>query len=401
MTFRKGLALLLLALGSMAAAQTTVTFWHSMGGAEEAVNELAATFNAAQSEYRVDAQYVGGYPEAQTRLVAAFGTSAAPVLFQAEVGYWPRLVFDGALQDLSEEVAGLDEEFIADFYPGLWAYGELNGGRYGLPWNSSTPVMYYNADALERAGLTPPATWDEFAAAARQLTSRQGQGAAFVGDSWLFEMIVLSMGGELVLGDGTPNFESEEALAALTMLSELVRDGSMAYYSTTERTAAILTFVRTRAMMTFASIANWPDVRRFSIGFTIAAHPVPSIPGASVPLGGAQLAVLNSATDEERAGAFAFWQFLMEPENLAFWIRDSYYIPVRRSALPLLEEFYAEDPNRGAAREQLELAVPRPRVADFNSWRGVLDEMLDRALRGGAAPAEALSEAQRRAVEGF
>lgn len=399
--FRHNLTWLLLALSGIAMAQTTITFWHSMGGAEEAVTDLAAAFNASQNEYFIDAQYVGGYPEAQTRLVAAFGTSGAPALFQAEVGYWPRLVADGALQDLSEEVAGLDQEFIDDFYPGLWAYGELNGGRYGLPWNSSTPVMYYNVDALERAGLEPPATWEEFAHAARQLTTRQAQGAAFVGDSWLFEMMVLSRGGQLVLEDGTPNFESEEALAALTMLRDLAGDGALAYYANTESTAAILTFVRTRALMTFASIANWPDVRRFSIGFTIAAHPVPAVEGASLPLGGAQLGVLRSASQEERAGAFAFWRFLMEPDNLAEWVRASYYIPVRRAALPLLEDFYAEDPNRGAALQQLEAAVPRPRVADFNAWRGVLDDMLDRTLRGGADPAAALAEAQRRALEGF
>src|SRR5690625_145692 len=254
--FRHNLTWLLLALSGFAMAQTTVTFWHSMGGAEEAVTDLAAAFNASQNEYFIDAQYVGGYPEAQTRLVAAFGTPGAPALYQAEVGYWPRLVADGALQDLSEEVAGLDQEFIDDFYPGLWVYGELNGGRYGLPWNSSTPVMYYNVDARARAGLEAPATWAEIAHAARQLTTRQAQGAAFVGDSWLFEMMVLSRGGQLVLEDGTPNFESEEALAALTMLRDLAGDGALAYYANTESTAAILTFVRTGALLMFGSISH-------------------------------------------------------------------------------------------------------------------------------------------------
>lgn len=393
------LLVIALFLAGVASAQTQFTFWHSMEGAQESIGRLVSGFNSSQSDYRVTAEYVGGYPEAQTRLAAAFGTQSAPVLFQAEVGYWPQLVADGALHDLSDLVAELDPEFIADFYPGLWGYGELDGGRYGLPWNSSTPVMYVNLDALERAGVAVPTTWDEFVAAAAELTSRQAQGVAFVGDSWLFEMIVLSMGGRVVNDDGSPNLDSAESVRAMTMLRDLVRAGHLTYYSNTESTAAILTFVRTRALMTFASIANWPDVRRFSIGFRIAAQPVPGADGAAVPLGGAQLSVLRTATEEQRQAAFAFWQYLMEPENLALWVEDSFYIPVRRAALPLLEEFYAEDPNRGAALAQLELAVPRPRVPAVNTWRGLLDDALDLVLRGGQDPVSVLENAQRQAED--
>lgn len=118
-----------------------------------------------------------------------------------------------------------------------------------------------------------------------------------------------------------------------------------------------------------------------------------------MPLGGAQLVVMRGASEAERAGAFAFWRFLMEPENVAKWIEASYYIPVRRAALPLLEDFYAADPNRAAALAQLELAVPRPRNPEFNAWRALLDEALERALRGNQAPEAALAEAQRRALE--
>jgi len=382
-----------------ASAQTVVTFWHSMEGGEDAVTELVASFNASQSEVRVDARYIGSYADAQTRLIAAFGTNDEPTLFQAEIGFFPQLVGDGAVQDLSDLVAELDEAFLADFVPGLWAYGDLQGGRYGLPWNSSTPVMYYNADALRRAGLTPPTTWEAFAETAAALTTRQAQGAMFVGDSWLFEMMVLSRGGDLVLADGTPNFDSSEALDALTMLQDLARAGHLAFYGANESTPAILTFVRTRTLLTFASIANWPDVRRFSVAFDVAAAPVPTTAGGRVPLGGAQLVVMRNAGAAERAGAFAFWLHLMEPENLALWIEDSYYIPVRRSVVPLLEDFYTEDPNRAAALEQLESAVPRPRIPEFNAWRRILDDAMERALRGNQRPADALAEAQRRALE--
>ena len=382
-----------------AAAQTTITFWHSMGEVEDTVEAFAAAFNAAQSEYRVEARYVGSYAEAQTRLVAAFGTGTEPVLFQAEIGFFPRLVGDAALHDLSDLVAELPADLVDDFYPGLWGYGEMAGGRFGLPWNASTPVMYYNADALRQAGIDPPTTWEAFADAAQRLTSRAAQGAMFVGDSWLFEMMVLSLGGALALEDGSPNLDGPEAIAALTLLRDLVRGRQMAFFNAAEITPAILAFVRTRSLMTFASIADWPQVRRFSIGFELAAAPVPMAEGGRVPLGGAQLVVLRGASEAQRRGAFEFWRFLVEPQNLATWIEASYYIPVRRSVLPLLTDFYAADPNRGAALAQLELAVPRPRVPEFNAWRRLIDDALERTLRGNQTPEQALGEAQRRALE--
>lgn len=393
------LALTLALAAGTTLAQTTVTFWHSMEAVRDAVDALVADFNASQGDVRVEARYVGSYEEAQARLIGAFGGPDEPTLFQAEIAFFPQLVADGAVRDLSDLVEALDPEWLGGFYDGLWAYGELDGGRYGLPWNSSTPVMYYNADALRRAGIAPPTTWDEFEAAVRALTSRQAQGGMFVGDSWLFEMMVRSRGGALVLEDGTPHFESPEALASLEMLHRLVRSGDMAFYAAGESTPAILTFIRTRTLLTFASIANWPEVRRFSVAFDVAAAPVPMADGGTVPLGGAQLVVLRNASDAERDAAFAFWRHLMDDAALARWIEASYYIPVRRDALPLLEGFYAEDPNRAAAISQLDVAVPRPRLPAFNGWRRVIDDALERALRGNQSPAQALAEAQRRALE--
>jgi len=395
---RFAVALFGLLVGTSGVAQTEVTFWHSMDSAVETVDALVEAFNASQDEVRVDARFIGSYAEAQTRLLAAYGSADEPVLFQAEIAFFPRLVAEGAVQPLTSLTNGLPADVVNDFVPGLWAYGELDGERYGLPWNSSTPVMYWNVDALRRAGVEPPTTWEAFEATVDALTSRQAQGFVFVGDSWLFEMMVLSLGGRLVDENGVPTLDSAEALRALTLLDELEARGSLAFFGANESTPAILGFVRTRSLMAFASIANWPDIRRFSVAFDVTAGPVPMAPGGAVPLGGAQLVVMGNATAEERDAAFAFWSWLAEPEQLATWVEGSYYIPVRHSVVPLLDAFYAEDPGRAAALSQLELAIPRPRIPEFDAMRGILDEMMERVLRGRTSPEEALAEAQRQAL---
>jgi len=330
--------------------------------------------------------------------LAAYGSNDEPVMFQAEIGFFPRLVAEGAVQNLNELTASVPPALVDDIIPGLWSYGELDGVRYGLPWNASTPVLYWNVDALRRAGVEPPSTWDAFEQAVDALTSRQAQGAVFVGDSWLFEMMVLSLGGRLVDDEGVPTLDTPEALRALTLLDELEQRGSLAFFGANETTPAILGFVRTRSLMAFASIANWPDIRRFSVAFDVTAGPVPMAPGGVVPLGGAQLVVMANASAEEREAAFTFWRWLMEPEQVAQWVRDSYYVPVRDAARPLLEDFYAAQPGRAAALSQLELAIPRPRIPEFDAMRGILDAMMERVLRGRTSPEDALAEAQRQAL---
>ena len=394
-----GCALLLALLGfTPGQAQVDIHFWHSMQASAEQVAAFAEAFNQSQDAYRVQAHYVGNYQESQTRFVAALGTAEQPSLYQAEIAFFPQLVQDGVLEPLDAWVETLEPSFIEDFFPGLWQYGELAGQRYGLPWNSSTPVLLYNATAFRQRGVEAPQTWEDFVEASARLSSRRSQGFIAMAESWIFEAMVTTRGGSLVTASGAPNFDSPEAIAALQMLQDLVQRGHASARSYAELPFAQLDMVRTQGMMIFASIANWPEARRFSFAFELAAAPMPTGGAAAVPLGGAQLVIPNTVSEAEQQGAFAFWQFLMEAENVAAWVRDSFYIPVRRAALPLLEPWYDEDPNRRAALAQLEQAVPRPRVAAFASWRRYLEDAIEQVIKAGVDPETALQDAQQRAL---
>ncbi len=394
------LVLLFLALAVPASAQVTVTFWHSMDGpAGEAIDRFAQAFNASQKEYRVEVRYAGDYREAETKLVAALRTGTAPTLFQAEIGFFPRLVAEGTLRPLDDLASGLEPGFVADFYPAPWKYGVVKGVRYGLPFNTSTPVLFYNADALRAKHLPVPGDWPTFESDAIKLTSRRSKGFIAILDSWIFEAMVTSRGGSLVTADGRPNFASPEAIDALEMLRRLVDKRAAIPRNLAESQFAQLDFVRTKGMMVFASIANWPAAEKYSFAFELGVAPVPHTAGGKVPMGGAELVVLKGASDEAAKGAFEFWKFLMKPENIVSWIEASYYVPLRKSVVPLLAKFYAENPYRKVAFEQISRAVPRPRVPQFAVWRDYLDEALEKSLKGRMDPKQALEEAQKKALE--
>jgi sn-glycerol 3-phosphate transport system substrate-binding protein len=381
-----------------ALAQVEVPFWHSMEGpAGRLLVAFAQEFAAKDRRYRVLPQYVGAYRDGETKLVAALRAGTGPVLFQAELSFFPRLVAEGRALAL-DPYLNLERSFLEDLFEPAWNYGLLEGKRYGLPFNTSTPVLFYNLDAFRAKRLKVPRNWKEFEEAAKALTSRQAKGFIFVTDpqAWLFEAMVTSRRGNLVK-DGKPNFTSKEALEALEMLDRLNRAGALSARSMAEATFAQLDFVRTKGMMVMASIANWPAAENFSFAFTLGVAPVPREPGGKVPMGGAQLVVLKGASEAQVRGALEFWKYLMEPRNVARWVEASYYVPVRKSAIPLLEGFYRENPFRKVAFEQIAHAQERPKEPQFTAWASLLAEALERSLKGGVPPRKALEEAQRKA----
>ncbi|AEG34327.1 extracellular solute-binding protein family 1 [Thermus thermophilus SG0.5JP17-16] len=391
---RKLLPLALLCLSAF--AQVDVPFWHAMDGpAGRLIAAFAQEFNARQDRYRVLPRYQGTYEEAETKLVAALRAGSGPVLFQAELSFFPRLVAEGQALAL-DPYLNLEKAFVEDLFAPAWNYGVVGERRYGLPFNTSTPVLFYNLDAFRAKGLKAPRNWKEFEEVARALTTRQAKGFIFVTDpqAWLFEAMVTSRGGSLVQDD-RPNFTSREAVAALEMLYRLKEAGALSVRSMAEATFAQLDFVRTKGMMVMASIANWPAAENFS--FALGVAPVPREPGGRVPMGGAQLVVLKGASEAQVRGALEFWKYLMEPQNVARWVQAGYYVPVRKSAIPLLEGFYRENPFRKVAFEQIAVAQERPRLPQFSAWASLLAEALEKALKGGVPPQQVLEEAQRKA----
>jgi len=365
------------------------------GPAGRAIDQFAKEFNAKQRSFRVVPVYKGDYRDEESSLVSAMRAGGAPVLYQAEVVFFPRLVAEGSVVALDDLVRALP--FENDLFDAAWEYGVIGGKRYGLPFNTSTPVLFFNENQLRAKGLKVPTNWKEFGEVARAMSSRQSKGFIALTESWTFEAMVTSRGGNLVTPDGKPNFTSPQVVEALEFLQNLNRSGVISVRNLAEATFAQLDFVRTKGMMVFASIANWPAAENFSFAFKLGVAPVPREPDGKVPLGGAQLVVVRGASPEQQRGAVEFWKYLMEPEVVARWVQASYYLPMRKSAEPLLEGFYKENPYRRVAFQQVVNAQPRPRVPQFAVWRNFLEEALEKALKGNVPARQALEEAQRKA----
>ncbi|WP_045233574.1 ABC transporter substrate-binding protein [Deinococcus pimensis] len=390
-------SLVLSACGAASAAPVKITFWHSMDGVADLVEKFADDFNRSQDQYEVVPSVVGNYREAEPKLLAAVKAGKEPVMFQAELTFFPKLAADGLLANLDRFEKSFGPDFARDFYPALWAGGEVGGVRYGLPWNVSVPVMYYNAGALRRAGVGAPRTLADLEAAARKLGGRGKKPLLTVADAWTFESLVAAQGGS-VTRDGKPNFTSPEVVAALDLLARMVQQGTAVGRTLDEAPRAAFDFARGQNSLVFASVANWPDFQKLALLFELGGAPMPCAQKCAVSVGGANVVVLKSASAQEQAGAVAFWKYLMEPANLRTWVERTFYVAPRRSVQGQLADFYAKNPYRAAAFAQLDSAVPRPKEPGYALWRLDLEEAISKATRGGVPARQALEEAQRKAL---
>ena len=386
-----------LALGSASAAPLKVTFWHSMESVASLVKSYADEFNKSQDDFEIVPIVAGNYREALGKLDAAFKAKTEPVLFQAELTDFPKLAADGRLAVLDRFERTLPDDLVKDFYPAVWNYGELGGKRYGLPWNVSLPALYFNASSLSRAGVNPPKTYAELEAVAAKLSGRGRRSLLSVADAWTFESMVAARGGSVV-ANGGPNFTSPEVVDALESLAKMVANGSAAGRSLSEAPRAAFDFVRGANNMAFASAANWPDFQKLALLFPLGAAPLPCAKTCAVAIGGAQLVVLNTASEREQQGAVAFWRFLMDRERMRGWVEQTFYVPPRKSVMGLLKPFLNANPYRAAVFGQLDDAVARPKVAGYATWRPFLEEAIERSIKNGVPARTALQDAQRKAL---
>lgn len=391
------LFLLLLSLGSAAYAERPVdiAFWHTLEPpGREALEKIVAEFNRRQREYRVVLQYVGDLREGGLKLTATIRAGNAPQLYYGEVSFVSRAAQENLALPLDEYLGALP----GDFYPGLLEAGRLRGRTYALPVELHLPVLFYNADQLASRRLTPPQSWEALAGVAQQLTTRSARGFIVVSDVYSFNVVVMSRGGQLVR-EGRPNFTDAKVVQSLEYLHNLVRSGSALSRNIAEAQFAMMDFLRTKVFMGVAPITFWPTLeKRAPIPFRLGVAPLPRTSDGKLPLAGGNLLVLRGASEAQARGAVALWRYWMEPASLAEWVKATYCLPMRRSAQPLLEDFYREDPRRRVVLGGLEQAVVWAQDPEVTLWYSFLEEALERVLKGNANPLQALEEAQRKAL---
>jgi sn-glycerol 3-phosphate transport system substrate-binding protein len=229
------------------AGVVNIAFWHSMGGdlGGVAIPQMANDFNASQTQCFVEPIFQGSYDDALNKLKAGLQSDDTPAVMQLyDIG--TRLMVDLKVIKPVQEFIDADNYDVSDLEPNVLAYYTVEGQQASMPFNSSTPMLYYNKDMFAAAGLdpeSPPRTFEEVWEAARDLTQKDASGNVTVSGisisiyGWFFEQLLAVSGGTYVNnGNGRDalateaTFNSPEGVAILEWWKGMYDEGIMGNY---------------------------------------------------------------------------------------------------------------------------------------------------------------------------
>jgi sn-glycerol 3-phosphate transport system substrate-binding protein len=401
-----------------AVAQTEINWWHAMGGTNgERIDKMAADFNASQSEYKIVPTYKGNYTETMTAAVAAFRAKEHPHMVQVfEVGTATMMAAKGAVYPVEQMMKDAGVAFDkSDYLPAVISYYQTPEGELlSMPFNSSTPVMWYNADALKAAGVDVPTTWDEVKTAAKALVDNgMACGLSFGWQSWVM-LENYSVWHDLPMGtkengfagfDTEFTFNTDKVAARLDDIASMT-EGNLFKYGG-RRGDSLPMFTNGECGMWMNSSAYYGSIKsqaKFEFGQTMLPldTAVADAPQNSI-IGGATLWALAGHDMEEYKGLAQFLDYLASPEVQAWWHQETGYVPITTAAYELSKQqgFYDSNPGTDTAIKQLSLNTPTAnsrgiRFGNFVQIRDVINEEFEALWAGDKTAKEALDAAVER-----
>ena len=412
------LLLCLALLGGSAAAhsqpQTRVTLYYPIavgGEITRVIDQRVAEFEAIHPAIDIEPVYSGTYKESLAKVLAANRAGTPPALAVLHAADMHALLDADAIMPF-EARGSAGDHWLDDFEPAFMTNSRAGGKTWGIPFQRSTILLYWNKHAFKAAGLDPerpPQNWDEMRSMARQLTVRDASGRVTrwgvqipsSGFSyWLFQGWVTGNGGKLMNAAGTETyFDQPAAIEALDYWINLSRldkvhpPGIVEWGSTPED------FLGQRAAMIWTTSGNLADIaRRAEFGFGVTALPAHRRAGS--PTGGGNFYVFKRSTPAQREAALAFIQWMTSPQQTARWSMDTGYIPVRKSAwdVPSFRQYVQRFPEAAVAHAALQHCVPELSTHENPRVNRVLDEALYAALKGDKTSVQALRDAQSKAM---
>jgi sn-glycerol 3-phosphate transport system substrate-binding protein len=403
-------------LGASAASATEITFYYPIavgGPITKIFDGYAEAFHKAHPDITVKPVYTGSYQDSIVKAMTAAKAGNAPdaaVLLSTDMF----TLIDNELIEPVDTLATKDSDkaWIKSFYPAFMENSQAQGHTWGIPFQRSTIVQYWNKDAFKAAGLDPekaPKTWDEMVSFGKKLTKKDASGRVTqwgveIPSSgfpyWLFQALTTQNGAILANQDGTkvayndPKVvEAAQFFADLSIKHEVMPKGIIDWGTTPKD------FFEGKTAVMWTTTGNLTNVKaNAKFAFGVAAMPS-KVRGGS-PTGGGNIYIFKNKDKAKEQAAIEFSRFLTTPELAADWGIATGYVATRPDAweTPAMKKYVAEFPPALVARDQLKDAVAELSTHDNQRVTKSLNDALQAILANGKAPKAALDQAQAEAT---
>ena len=402
----------------VAQGPVTIEWWHAMGGRlGEKVVEITDGFNASQNEYIVVPVYKGNYAETMTAGVAAFRAKTPPSILQVfEVGTASMMAAKGAIKPVYELMKETGEPFNPNDYLSTVTgyYTSSDGKMLSMPFNSSTPILYYNKEAFVKAGLDPnkpPKTWPEVAEYSRKLVAA-GYPAGF-STAWISWIHLENMAAWHNVPTGTKangfgGLDTEYLMNGplqvkhIQQLADWQKEKIFVYGG--RRNLGNALFNSEEVAMYTESSAGYAGFKanaKFEFGTSMLPYwPDESGAPQNTIIGGASLWVMEGHSDAEYKAVARFFTYLSSAEVQADWHQFTGYLPITYAAYELTKKqgYYDENPGTETALLQMTLNKPTEnsrglRFGSFVQMRSIIYDTLEAIFSGDVSAQQGLDDA--------
>ncbi len=406
--------------GSAFAKPIEINWWHAMRGARgEVVQHIVDQFNNSQTKYKVIPTYKGAYDEVINAGVAAVRAGKQPHILQSfEVGT-QTMMLSGAIYPVHQLMKdnGFKIDWSQFLQPVLSYYMNADGNLMSMPFNSSTPVMYYNVDLFKKAGIPmlskdTPITWDELGEITGKLVKSGVEGGLVTAwQSWtqienysaIHNIPFASKANGYKGLDTELQINNKHVVKHITRLKEWMGDKRF-YYGGQKYQGPKSEFIGQNAGVYIDSISGIAKLKKAVKDFSWDVAPLPVEAWMKEPqnsiIGGASLWIFKGLPKQDYAGVAAFMAHLAKNESQIYWHKQTGYFPITLKAYKQLksEGFYKENPLQEVGIKQLTRRNPTEisrglRLGYFISIRNIINEELELVWNDSKTPQEALDNA--------
>jgi len=409
-------AALVLAVPAARAQQAVeVPFYYPVavgGPITKIIDQYAADFEKENPGVKVRPIYSGSYQESITKALTAVKSGEPPVTSILLSTDMFTLIDEDAIIPFDELVkTPEDQAWLKGFYPAFMENSQTGGKTWGIPFQRSTVVLYWNKEMFKEAGLDPnrpPANWKEQLEYAQKLTKRDASGKVMqwgvqIPSSgfpyWLFQGLAIQNGVNLMNAAGTETYyDRPEVIEALQYWVDLARTHKVHPEGIVEWGTTPKDFFEKKMAMMWTTTGNLTNVKNNAkFDFGVAMLPAGKQRGS--PTGGGNFYLFKKSTPAQRDAAFKFIKWITQPARAAQWGIDTGYVAISQAAFdtPAMKQYAAGFPPALVARDQLPYAKAELSTHDNQRVTKALNDGLQAALTGTKTSEQAMKDAQREA----
>lgn len=401
------LAALSLSAASFGADKTELTMYYPVavgGPLTKIVDGMINDFEQQNPDIDVNAIYAGNYNDARIKALAALKSgkpAQLSVMFSIDIH---ELMDMGAIVPFDEVIDAEDKDWLNGFYPALMENSQVNGKTYGVPFQRSTIVMYYNKDLFKQAGLNPekpPKSWAQFIKMSKQIKEKTGQWGAMIPSTgypyWMFAALAKQNGQVLMNQAGTQTyFDHPKVIEALEYWVSLGKQHKIMPEGVIEWGTLRQNFLDQKTAIMWHSTGNLTTVKK-NANFNYGVAMLPGKEDLGSPTGGGNFYIFKKSTPEEKQAALKLVKFMTSPEQAAKWSIETGYMGVSPAAYETaeLKKYVKQFPPAAVARNQLRHATAELATHEAGRVRKLLDDAIQAALSGQKTAKQALKSAQK------